>query len=438
MRTLLCACGHLFDAPPGPATCPECRRVHPLTVATIRVECVCGAVLKAPARLAGKSAKCPTCGTELRVPESESAQDVEVSLVMSAAPPPTPSGPAPTPPVHGVRRYLPWLFALTLLPLVMSIFTPDDDLKARLHRTFEANPDVLARAKKDEFKTPDEILLALPEHRVEGALLAIDTWTHWAFAGLAAAALWGAILLLYPLGNATSAQLWKIGVFTGTIGILLLLGIQYVAVWTQGMILTGRGVIVVLFWILKFIGFSYRAALDPSNGFFLSMLGFTFGVGFCEELCKSIPLIWHYRRKATLDLSGAMAWGLATGVGFGVSEGITYSSDFYNGYSTGGVYVVRFVSCVALHAVWSAASAIFIYRRQQEFRDVDSWYEWFVPALKILAISMVLHGLYDTLLKRDMEIAAVLTAAASFAWFFWFADRSRRLAEGAYAAPAVA
>jgi protease PrsW len=68
---------------------------------------------------------------------------------------------------------------------------------------------------------------------------------------------------------------------------------------------------------------------------------------------------------------------------------------------------------------------------------VDSWYEWFIPALKVLAVSMVLHGLYDTLLKRDMEIAAVLAAAASFAWFFWFADRSLR-AEAAEAAPATA
>jgi len=429
MPHLLCECGNLFEAPPGPASCPVCRALHPLSVEKIRVQCWCGAELKAPARLAGKNAKCSKCGAAVRVPSP--TEDVEVSLAMPSAPPP------PSPPVRRARRYLPWLLALTLIPLVMSVFTPDDDVKARLQRTFKANPDVVARGEKDEFKTLDDVLMALPEHRIEGALLPRDTWTHWVFAGLAAAALWGAILLLYPLGNATSAQLWKIGLFTGTIGILLLLGIQYVAVWTQGMVLTGRGVIVVLFWILKFIGFSYRAALDPSNGFFLSMLGFTFGVGFCEELCKSIPLIWHFRRKATLDLAGAMAWGLATGVGFGVSEGITYSSDFYNGIQTGSIYVVRFVSCVALHAVWSASSAIFICRRQQEFRDVDSWYEWFIPALKVLAVSMVLHGLYDTLLKRDMEIAAVLAAAASFAWFLWFADRSLR-AEAAEAAPATA
>jgi RsiW-degrading membrane proteinase PrsW (M82 family) len=430
MPHLLCECGNLFEAPPGPAFCPACRKLHPLTAEKIKVQCICGAELKAPASLAGKNAKCPTCGELVRVPAIDYSERLEVSL-MAAAPPP------PPPPVTGVRRFLPLVFVLTLIPLVMSIFTKNDDFKDRLQKTFESNPDVLSRLKKNEIQSEDEIFAALPEGRIQGALLRKDSYAHWLFAGIAAAVLWGAILLLYPLGRATSTQLWKIGVFTGTIGILLLLGLQYVAEWTQGMIVTGRGILVIFFYILKFIGFSYRAALNPENGFLLSMLGFTFGVGLCEELFKALPLMWHFRRKATLDLRGAIAWGLASGVGFGISEGITYSSDFYNGYSTGGIYVVRFVSCVALHAVWTGATAALVYRRQQELRDVDTWWEWFGPVLKILAVSMVLHGLYDTLLKRDLEFWAIVTAAASFAWFYWFADRSLRLEESE-PAPAAA
>jgi len=367
MPTLLCPCGNLFDAPPGPAFCPECKKLHPLTATKIQVECICGAVLKAPAALAGKNAKCPKCGEGVRVPEP--AAVLEMALAAAASPPPPPR-PAP---VTGVRRWLPLLFTLTLAPLVLSMFTKDDDAGARLKKTLANNPEVVERANKDETTTLPELLLALPEHRIEGAFLPKDTWTHWIFAAIAAAWLWGAILLLYPLGNATSGQLWRIGIFTGTVGILLLLGIQYVAAYTQGLVIVGRSVLVILFYILKFIGFSYRAAMDPSNGFLMSMLGFTFGVGLCEELFKALPLIWHYRRKATLDLRGAIAWGLASGIGFGISEGIMYSSDFYNGFSTGGIYVVRFVSCVALHAVWTGATAVLIYRRQQELRDVDEW-----------------------------------------------------------------
>ena len=411
MPSLLCPCGNLFEAPPGPAFCPECKKLHPLTATKIRVECVCGAALRAPASLAGKAATCPQCGEQVRVPEP--AAVMEAAFAAAAPEPPPPPPPAP---VAGARRWLPLLFTLTLIPLVLSVFTADDNIEERIEKTFANNPEVVERAQKKGFESMDELMLALPEHRFEGAFLPKDTWAHWIFAAIAAVCLWGAILFLYPIGNASSAQLWKIGLFTGTIGILLLLGIQYIAVFTQGFVIVGRGLLTLLFYILKFIGFSYRAALDPNYGFLMSMLGFTFGVGLCEELFKALPLIWHYRRKATLDLRGAIAWGLASGIGFGISEGIMYSSDFYNGVSTSGIYVVRFVSCVALHAVWTGATAVILYRRQQELRDVEAWWGWAVPVLKILAISMVLHGLYDTLLKRDMEFWAVLTAAASFAW----------------------
>jgi len=56
----------------------------------------------------------------------------------------------------------------------------------------------------------------------------------------------------------------------------------------------------------------------------------------------------------------------------------------------------------------------------------DDGFEWgdagnFI--LHYLAIAMVLHGLYDTLLKKDMEIAALSVAVASFAWLV---SRARR------------
>jgi hypothetical protein len=38
---------------------------------------------------------------------------------------------------------------------------------------------------------------------------------------------------------------------------------------------------------------------------------------------------------------------------------------------------------------------------------------------------MTLHGLYDTLLKRDMKSYAMLAAAASFAWLMFVIERAR-------------
>ena len=47
-------------------------------------------------------------------------------------------------------------------------------------------------------------------------------------------------------------------------------------------------------------------------------------------------------------------------VGLGLAEGIIYSSDFYYGIATADAYVVRFISCVALHAFGGAATALMI------------------------------------------------------------------------------
>jgi RsiW-degrading membrane proteinase PrsW (M82 family) len=191
------------------------------------------------------------------------------------------------------------------------------------------------------------------------------------------------------------------------------------AVITQGLWIQGTGTFTVIFYILKFIGYSYRSALDPDSNFVLSFLGFTCGVGLCEELCKALPLIWYYRHCDTLSWRSACRWGLATGAGFGISEGITYASDFYNGLSTGNIYVVRFISCVALHAVWSASVGIALYKTQHLIQGDMRWYDYCLPLLRVIAVPMVLHGLYDTLLKMELREMALLTAVVSFAWLAW-------------------
>ena len=154
---------------------------------------------------------------------------------------------------------------------------------------------------------------------------------------------------LFPAEKKTPIHLLLVGLGTGTLGILLLLGFQFMAGATQGVWLRGRSVIVLLFYIAKFIGWSYASASDPDSNFLLSFIGFTCGVGLCEELCKALPLLMYFRRDVQMGWRGACLWGLASGAGFGVSEGIMYSANHYNGVSPAAIYVVRFVSCVALH-----------------------------------------------------------------------------------------
>jgi RsiW-degrading membrane proteinase PrsW (M82 family) len=132
------------------------------------------------------------------------------------------------------------------------------------------------------------------------------------------------------------------------------------------------------------------------------------------------------RSPRGIEWRGACVWGLASGVGFGVAEGIMYSSDYYNGIHTSGIYLVRFVSCVALHAIWSAAVGLTLWHQRSRLAEDLDLKELAVVILIALAGPMILHGLYDTMLKRDMSIWALVTALASFAWLAGLIEWTRR------------
>jgi RsiW-degrading membrane proteinase PrsW (M82 family) len=187
---------------------------------------------------------------------------------------------------------------------------------------------------------------------------------------------------------------------------------------------------MAVYWVAWAIGFSYRAALDPGTGFVASFLGYSFGVGLCEEVCKALPLIWYYRNSAEAGWREARRWGFASGVGFGVAEGIMYSGDYYNGLAPVGIYVVRFVSCVALHAVWSTAAALFIHKHQTLIQEDIGWQDFLPRVVFLVGIPMVLHGLYDTALKKDMNALALVAALASFAWLAYCVETADRVTGG--------
>ena len=119
-------------------------------------------------------------------------------------------------------------------------------------------------------------------------------------------------------------------------------------------------------------------------------------------------------------------YGMATGIGFGVSEGVIYSADFYNGIASADAYVVRFVSCVALHATWSAAVGIMMYQGRAIFTLGLPWFMLLLFLVQVLLPAMVLHGLYDTCLKKEMNMMALLVAVASFGWLAALIESMRR------------
>jgi RsiW-degrading membrane proteinase PrsW (M82 family) len=440
VRYVDCSCGLNYDSQASPAGCPKCGKTAGVgaapapagTEAKIRFPCpVCGLRLTAGPASVGKAMDCLACGKPAVVPAASATETVR-----SGTTPGRPASlPKPSTRPDGWRSIARWSLLAALVPLAFFTFAPDDT-PSRIEETKKQYPELAKMIDSGNRREVREVFEKIPSHRIVGAALSRHTSAHWIVALLSALLFWEFILIIQPMGNSTSKQLWAVGLFTGTIGIFMLLVVQVAALVSTAA--PGGGCLVFFILVLKFIGYSYGAALDPENGFFVSMLGFTFGVGLMEEFFKALPIYWHYRRSASLDVRGAVVWGLATGIGFGVSEGISYCSSFYNGVSGGGMYVVRFSSCVALHAAWSATAAILVWRKQGTLQGLEKWFHWIPPVFSTLWISMILHGFYDTCLKKEYGIAALASAVLSFALFFWMYDRACRQEKAAKPAPTLA
>jgi RsiW-degrading membrane proteinase PrsW (M82 family) len=303
-----------------------------------------------------------------------------------------------------------WLVAVTFLPLALMVAHPtatENDLPHRFERTIaNASPEVAHKVDRLLHSTNtdlDEVLSVLPDDRIEGAYLPRVTTRHWLFGAESTILFLIALPLLFPWTSKRDAPLLLVSLFTATVGV--------------GFVLIAQQVLFAR---------SYALADDPDGNVFSSMLGFTTGVGLCEELAKALPLIGFLLAKKPLDWRTGCLWGLASGVGFGVSEGIMYSSRQYNGLSGGDIYLVRFLSCVALHAIWAASAGIVLCERRKALSEAKSFNDVRWAILRALAAPMILHAFYDTLLSFDQDFLALLAAFGSVAWFATEVSRAER------------
>jgi RsiW-degrading membrane proteinase PrsW (M82 family) len=347
---------------------------------------------------------------------------------------PAESAPAPrvrmpiSPPAPSSRSYRYWLLVVVLIPLIWTTVRdrskPQPTVEERLTQTIIHHPEAAPKlAALSEDASESEVFAALPNDRLDGALLAKETKGHWGLAAISGIGFLAALLLLFPAGYAKPQHLIGIALLTGTLGILLLLGFQWLAFHMP--FFTGHGYVTLLLDFVWLIGQSYRMALGD-HGFLLSFLGFTAGVGFCEEVCKALPVVFKARATGFSSWRSAMLWGMVSGVGFGVSEGITYSSDYYNGIYGADMYWVRFVSCVGLHAIWAGAVGIAVFRSQDIFRGRLHPVEWIWRLAQVVIVPMVLHGAYDTLLKERADMYALIVAVVSFGWLAFQIERTSR------------
>jgi RsiW-degrading membrane proteinase PrsW (M82 family) len=382
-----------------------------------RFRCRCGREIDLRQEPRGGVAICPECGDE----------------VSTRAPGDTLSHPAPEARDDDDRRSSPreWFYlalGAALIPLVVHTLSPrGEGFEERLQRALAGADPALVDRVNQVMAAPDasidDLLALLPGHRIDSeALLSRQTWHHYALGLLSSFVFALLIATLFPSERGRLWPLLLIGAFTGTLGILLLFGVQWAAAHAGGIRIHGKGAILVL--ILMAIGWSYRAALDPNLGWLESIAGYTFGVGLCEEICKALPVLWLIHSGRAPGWRETVRRGLASGAGFGISEAIFYAASQYNGVATANVYAVRFASCVALHAIWAGAAAISMWKARERFVGPREK-PWISVLLKAIAVPMVLHGVYNTCLKKELDVVSLAAAAASVAWLTWQVELAR-------------
>ena len=307
------------------------------------------------------------------------------------------------------RGNLYWLLLLAMIPLAWLAFFPNVSVEDRIRQTLKANPVV-----DDQYEFTEEMPLerlyemvdAFPGGRIQGALLRRQTVFHWLMA-LASTALFAGLIKMALPTSVSAKEILLTGLFTGTLGVLLLLGAQ-------------------LFGAFCCIGMFYLAAFDPDAPFGPSLIGFIFGIGFLEETCKCLPILFKLFRRQLLSWRESAIIGMASGAGFGISEGILYATRYYNGLEGADMYFVRFLSTVALHVMLSAACAIMVQRKQEHLMEEMDFINWTLTLMAIIIMPIVLHGLYNALAKQDLQVASLAVSIGSFFWMWWLIKSSRR------------
>ena len=134
---------------------------------------------------------------------------------------------------------------------------------------------------------------------------------------------------------------------------------------------------------------------EPEANLISRLVGFVFGVGVFEEFVKLLP-VYLILRKSSVPLKPqtVVFYGLISGIGFGVFEGVIYqltlnkeldyqSSFFMN--------IARLTSLPFLHSIWAGISSYFLAFAFLYPKNRQAMWSFaiLIPAL--------LHGLYNTL-----------------------------------------
>ena len=326
--------------------------------------------------------------------------------------------PAPVP--CPIPRFAPYVFALTLLPLLLPLAV-GGRLYDRLAHVAETVPQVMDRFH--ELGPVSRIAEVVPGGRLEGAHLVAGSFLHWVYGAASAVLLFGLAAWLFDRDDSKPLSSLRAGTLTAVLGYGLLQALQLaVHVTRVGTLGTGN----TLSSIVAFFAYGYRSPLDPEVGFFVAALAYTLVVAVWLEALKAIPILRLARKQLAVDWAPALAVGVGSGIGFGIAQSLVYAPDHFHGLLGAESYAVRFISSAALHGVWSGIVALSIADRPELTLRRKNTFGWLLVIARLVPGVALLHGLYDTMQRRGLSAGALLMALISVAWFVWLLERARK------------
>jgi RsiW-degrading membrane proteinase PrsW (M82 family) len=106
------------------------------------------------------------------------------------------------------------------------------------------------------------------------------------------------------------------------------------------------------------------AFTKPNMGFISHLIGYIFGVGVFEEFVKLLPVFLLLRKsKEPLIPQTVVFYGLISGIGFGVFEGVIYQLTVNKqlDYETSFFMNIARLTCLPfLHSIWAGISSYFL------------------------------------------------------------------------------
>jgi protease PrsW len=217
--------------------------------------------------------------------------------------------------------------------------------------------------------------------------------------GILFAFLWGMVFKNYIIRSTVSWKYLRASIFfTGTVGILLPSTLYRIYV-------------------------PIAESSDPV----VSLVGFLFGVGICEELCKIVPVLAYlFWTRRNADPKACILIGVFSGLGFAATENAFTAADAAaQGIDVNqamNLALVRSLSCVLSHALWTGIFAYFLTVAFLTGR------RYIALALVGLAVSAALHGVYDWFCSIQLTLAAAIVGV-TFILFYAYLTKLEALAK---------